>query len=519
MEIQSEREGIEFFPSNIGDLPSSEAAPLLDRAASRLEIARPKTKFWQGLGENLKGAAAYIEALPKRLAPKTFRAFAGVTLVGTMISACAPKIEFTPIPTLEPTTEVFEPTPITFSTPEITAIDEITSTPTPEPLPTETVTELAEKLNCGETGCIYEMFPPPDQQDIIVNAGVEVLATGRIERVQLFDPESGEIIGTADTVLAVTKDAEDKPLVLKIAVQMMSIEEPNINLLAILTNYLAGKDTDVSNNTPYSTEDLEKMFPIGRHLSVGFSTNSFYTNIPDSEIVSSLYKDVNYISLLETFVSNRGLDIDTDSLFIIPTSFSAEDIEDLIRNNTEVLPFQNKYEGHIALSVPGMPENIATSVSSENMRLDSDILDALNEQGYSPVVSSARNSLGLLLTIGDKRAVLINSPERLINYERAGRLGSEQGTVYYGRYGESPLVYLLTLIPYEQDEGIYSAGAFVTSNVSGQEIGSFVIIFFDADTGKVIQTLPAEFPENRNLRIEWQENGPVVYVDGQKQEY
>lgn len=189
----------------------------------------------------------------------------------------------------------------------------------------------------------------------------------------------------------------------------------------------------------------------------------------------------------------------------------------------EAISFQNLYIGHITLSVPGMPENIATSMHVENMNIDSNIVEALNMQGYSPVVSlSGTNFVGSLITVEGNKSALVNAPERLINYGGVGKLRLGEGTVLYGTYGETPLVLvrLLTLVPFEQNDGIYSAGAFVTKKIPGQELGSFVIIFFNANTGHVIQTIFAEFPENRNLRVEWQKTGrPIIYYDGQKQEY
>lgn len=100
-------ERIEILPANIGELAASEAAPLLERAALRIGIIKPKDEFWEGMTENLRGAASYIKAEKAKLASKTFRAISGASLVGTMVAACArppeSPIALTP---LEPTTEV-----------------------------------------------------------------------------------------------------------------------------------------------------------------------------------------------------------------------------------------------------------------------------------------------------------------------------------------------------------------------------------------------------------------------------
>jgi len=84
-----ESEILEILPLDIGDLPAGEAAPLLERAVSRIEIVKPENEFWQGMRENLEGAASYIKAKKGELASKTFRAIAGASLVTSMVSACA----------------------------------------------------------------------------------------------------------------------------------------------------------------------------------------------------------------------------------------------------------------------------------------------------------------------------------------------------------------------------------------------------------------------------------------------
>ncbi len=127
-EVEIQRpEPVEILPTNVGSLSSKEAAPLLNRAASRIDIVKPKTSFWDGMKENLKGAAAYLDAKKNQLASKTFRAIAGASLVAIMVSACARPTEGDfPLPTqtLPTATEVFTPTPE--ATPTIEA------NPTPE---------------------------------------------------------------------------------------------------------------------------------------------------------------------------------------------------------------------------------------------------------------------------------------------------------------------------------------------------------------------------------------------------
>src|SRR3990167_5868358 len=115
-------EPLEILPDNIGSLPSSEAAPLLTRAASRIDIVRPKSEFWKGMQENLKGAAGWIETQRAKFKGKTLNMIAGVSLVTTMAAVCAKPPETPYIPT---------------QAPRITEV-----TPTEMPLPTETPTQI-----------------------------------------------------------------------------------------------------------------------------------------------------------------------------------------------------------------------------------------------------------------------------------------------------------------------------------------------------------------------------------------
>src|SRR4030042_4499382 len=98
VETESEREPVEILPSNIGEMKPGEVVPILTRAAFRIDIVRPKNDFWNGMRENLRGAAAYLETQKSKIASKTFRVVAGASLVATMVSACARQVETSGIP-------------------------------------------------------------------------------------------------------------------------------------------------------------------------------------------------------------------------------------------------------------------------------------------------------------------------------------------------------------------------------------------------------------------------------------
>jgi len=99
----------------------------------RIEIVKPENEFWQGMKENLEGAASFIKAKKGELASRTFGAIAGASLVTSMLSSCAEPgltskatemhrttepvaTEVTPVPTPESTaTKESPPTPVTIA--------------------------------------------------------------------------------------------------------------------------------------------------------------------------------------------------------------------------------------------------------------------------------------------------------------------------------------------------------------------------------------------------------------------
>ena len=141
---------VEILPGNIGGLPSTEAAPLLTRAASRIDIVKPKSEFWNGMQQNLKGAAGWIEARGAKFKGKTLNMIAGVSLVTTMAAACAKPPETPYIPTQAPRITDVIPTEMPLPT------------ETSEPTPTEAARfqlEDGTQLERAEQGQLVELFP------------------------------------------------------------------------------------------------------------------------------------------------------------------------------------------------------------------------------------------------------------------------------------------------------------------------------------------------------------------------
>lgn len=133
-------EDLEILPAGIGSLPSTEAAPLLKRAASRIDIVRPKSEFWNGMQENLKGAADWIEAQKAKFKGRTLNMAITAALTATMLQACSKPPETPFISTEAPRateaipTEMPIPTETPTQTPTVAPTIEASPTPTEIPM-------------------------------------------------------------------------------------------------------------------------------------------------------------------------------------------------------------------------------------------------------------------------------------------------------------------------------------------------------------------------------------------------
>jgi hypothetical protein len=190
MEPKSENsEPIEVIPEGIGSLTAAEAAPLLERASSRIQTLGWKGEFWDGVKENLKGAATWIKAEKAGIVKRSLSVVVGVSFLTTTISACSngPGIVATPSETGPVATEVVP-------TATDAAPTDIPATPT-EIVPTPTNTE-APKPAWQTT---IETQDPEDQYFKTVDGTPEInlYNTSEAESIKLA-PESIKSIETND---------------------------------------------------------------------------------------------------------------------------------------------------------------------------------------------------------------------------------------------------------------------------------------------------------------------------------
>jgi lysophospholipase L1-like esterase len=171
-------ESVEILPENIGDMPAFDAAPLLERAASRTEVLGWVGEFADGLRKNLRGAAAWVKAVGPEVSKKTLSAVATAAFVAASFSACAngPSTQrvFTETaprvtevsPTQAPPTETATATQIPISTETATII------------PTETEHLTDPKILLLGDSMFAATYVPTDLSTLFKDGGIDVNFVG-----------------------------------------------------------------------------------------------------------------------------------------------------------------------------------------------------------------------------------------------------------------------------------------------------------------------------------------------------
>jgi lysophospholipase L1-like esterase len=171
-------ESVEILPENIGDMQASEAAPLLERAASRTEDLGWVGEFADGLRENLRGAAAWVKAVGPEVSKKTLSAVATAAFLAASFSACAngPSTQRIFTETDPRVTEV-SPTQVP-PTETANATQAPTSTETVTLIPTETEHLTTPKILLLGDSMFAATYVPTDLSTLLNNAGIDVNFVG-----------------------------------------------------------------------------------------------------------------------------------------------------------------------------------------------------------------------------------------------------------------------------------------------------------------------------------------------------
>jgi len=189
---------------------------------------------------------------------------------------------------------------------------EPTPTSTPEAgLTDEEINELAAQLTCGNA-CIYEAhFGVPGH-----TMGLQVISTGRFEIIKVTNPNSEELIGHIDALVAITKDSTGKPLVVFYAVQATTVENPNLNLLrAILTQDAVDAGLHEKFETlddvilePQPIEFFQTLYHRGKIFSRIVPTDLF--GFPPGswsiDIMRPIFLDPEYSRRIKEFAEKKG---------------------------------------------------------------------------------------------------------------------------------------------------------------------------------------------------------------------
>lgn len=186
------------------------------------------------------------------------------------------------------------------------------------------ISELARKIQClnpkGE--CVTESFLLGTD---IINASVSAVSTGRVGEIEVYNPNTNQLLARASTVEFVTRDSDGNPQIVEIVVQLIPVGEDGRNVYSEITNYAAGNYSDIDNKNPYTKEDLERFFSRGRQFDFGFSTTDVFGEHQDweaSSILGSYYDAPGYSADLEKFVDSRGSNLPPGTV-VFPTTISS----------------------------------------------------------------------------------------------------------------------------------------------------------------------------------------------------
>lgn len=171
-------EAVEILPENIGDMPASDAAPLLERAASRTEVLGWVGEFASGLRENLRGAAAWVKAVGPEVSKKTLALVTSAAFVASSISACQAG-PVTPVIPSETSPRITEISPTQVPPADTATTTQVaTSTETATLIPTETEHLTTPKILLLGDSMFAATLVPEDLSTLLKNAGININFVG-----------------------------------------------------------------------------------------------------------------------------------------------------------------------------------------------------------------------------------------------------------------------------------------------------------------------------------------------------
>ena len=228
-------------------------------------------------------------------------------------------------------------------TPEVTQRVEAVATetiqvPTEAPTPTETeevveeaiedeslltelnedkINELSEQLTCmGHTGCISESIVNPGVTDPNV-IDFEFVSSGVFENIELRDVSTNKITGTMTVLKGVSKDKNEKPIVIRILLQIEMSSKPGWAALSGIykTLIMMGVKAPDSVSGDEDVLDLKEWGEVMPESSTWtFNTKKNGTNL--YWLRETYYTTQEYNQSLSEVIDSRGTNLPADFMLV-----------------------------------------------------------------------------------------------------------------------------------------------------------------------------------------------------------
>lgn len=178
------------------------------------------------------------------------------------------------------------------------------------------ISELSNQLTCSIDGCIHEQIIVPGQTDPN-KFDFEIISSGVFENVELREESTNEIIGTMTVLNGVSRDKNEKPIVIRILTQIEMSSKPGWAALSGIYKTLlmmSGESHDSAKDKEdvLDLKEWEEMMPEGSKWI--FSSKKSGTNLYWLE--GTYYRSKEYNQVLSGVIDSRGTGLPADFVLV-----------------------------------------------------------------------------------------------------------------------------------------------------------------------------------------------------------
>ncbi len=178
------------------------------------------------------------------------------------------------------------------------------------------VRELSEQLECKGATCISESIGYPNEVEL------ELISSGVFENVELRDESTNEIIGRLTVLNAVSRDRDEKPMIVQIILQVESFSNPGVNAFAGIYRTLlmingATLDSVRDKRDLIDLEKWKEIMPEGSAWTFILSKNeTIYVFLEQT-----YFKTQKYNQAVSEFINSSGANLPADFI-VVPSGIA-----------------------------------------------------------------------------------------------------------------------------------------------------------------------------------------------------